>query len=300
MRVSLTQVQTFYWVARLRSFHAAARHQHVTQPTISARIRELEGIVGYRLFERHAQGVELTPKGSAFLKKSMKLLDASDDLLAEETAPMHGLLRLGSNESAALTGLADFLHRLRGHYPTLRVELTIDVGSTLRERLSSGGVDFAISTDPSTHPHIRNVLLGAQQMSWIAAPGKFPPHARLSAADIATTLILTVPAPSALHAIVTNWFAGAQISPPQMNFCNSLAVLLELVAAGIAVAVLPTALVQRKLHDGQIQILEAEHPVPPLHIYASFPLVGDIRTSENVVALARQSLTDSGLIQPRP
>jgi DNA-binding transcriptional LysR family regulator len=46
MRISLQQIETFYWVARLGGFHAAARHQHLTQPTISARIQDSKSISG--------------------------------------------------------------------------------------------------------------------------------------------------------------------------------------------------------------------------------------------------------------
>src|SRR5690554_4514069 len=214
MKITLAQIQTFYWVARLKSFHAASRQLHLTQPTISARIHELESIVGYCLFERHAQGVELTPKGTALLTKATKLLGVADDILAKDAVPLRGLLRLGSNESAALAGLAGFLQQLKERYPSLQVELNVDVGSILRQRLSVGGVDFAISTDPGTHPHIRNVWLGAQEMSWVAAKGTFKNDKMLKAADIASMPVMTVPAPSALHAITTNWFAEARVSPP--------------------------------------------------------------------------------------
>lgn len=77
-----------------------------------------------RLFERHTQGVELTPKGTAFLKKVLRLLEAADVMLAEDASPMRGLLRLGSNESAALAGLAAFLQTMHERYPTLQYRRT--------------------------------------------------------------------------------------------------------------------------------------------------------------------------------
>src|SRR5690606_40474180 len=140
----------------------------------------------------------LTPKGASFLNKATRLLDLTDDVLTDDATPMRGLLRLGTNESAALSGLAAFLASLSEHFPSLQVELTVDVGSILRGRLCAGGLDFAISTDPGAHPHIRDVLLGDSEMCWVSAKGKVAGKTRLSVADIARMPVLTVPAPSAL------------------------------------------------------------------------------------------------------
>lgn len=297
MKLSLSQIETFYWVARLKSLHAASRQQHLAQPTVSARINELESTLGYRLLERHAQGAELTPKGAAFLKKAEALLQLAEGMLTEDAAPMRGLLRLGSNESAALSGLADFLGALNERYPALHVELTVDVGSILRGRLAAGGLDFAILTDPSTHPHIRDILLGESDMCWVGAKGKVRKQGPLSAADLAAMPLLTVPAPSSLHALNMAWFSSSRVSPPHLNTCNSLAVMLRLVVSGIAVAILPRAILQRELDDGSLELLEAERPVPPLPIYASFPLIGDTRVFEDIAAMAGKALLESQLIR---
>jgi len=297
MKLSLSQIETFYWVARLKSLHAASRQQHLAQPTVSARIQELEGTLGYRLFERNAQGAELTPKGTAFLKKAEALLDLADGMLTEDAAPMRGLLRLGSNESAALSGLATFLADLGERYPALHVELTVDVGSILRSRLAAGGLDFAILTDPSTHPHVRDILLGESEMCWVSAKGKIAKQGPLSPADLAAMPMLTVPAPSSLHAVNMAWFSSARVSPPHLNTCNSLAVILRLVVSGIAVAILPRAIVQRELDDASIDILDVTHPVSPLPIYASFPMIGDERVYEDIAGMAGKALLASELVR---
>ncbi|MVW72324.1 LysR family transcriptional regulator [Bordetella sp. 15P40C-2] len=297
MKISLTQLETFYWVARLKSFHAASRQLHLTQPTVSTRIHELESLIGYRLFERDAKGAALTPKGASFLNKANKLLDLADDVMNDDVVPMRGLLRLGSNESAALSGLAAFLQALSEEYSTLQVELSVDVGSILRGKLCAGGLDFAISTDPGSHPHIRDVLLGASEMIWVAARGKVGRGAILTAKDIAGMPVLTVPAPSALHALNMSWFAGARVSPPRVNSCNSLAVMLRLVMSGTAIAILPRAILERELAEGSIEKIQVDRPVPPLAIYASFPLIGDVRVFERIANMARQALLDARLIQ---
>ncbi len=295
MKLSLSQIETFYWVARLKSLHAASRQQHLAQPTISARIHELESTVGYKLFERHAQGTELTPKGLALLKKAETLLDLADNILTDDAMPLRGLLRIGSNESAALSGLGRFLAKLGERYPDLNIELTIDVGSMLRSRINAGGLDFALLTNPSEHAQVRDVLLGDSDMCWVSAKGKLRHQGVFSPEELARLPILSVPAPSSSHALTMAWFASSRVSPPSMNTCNSLAVILKMVVAGIAIAILPRAIVQRELDDGIIELLNVTRPVPPLPIYASFPIMGDTRVFEDIAELAGTVFLAAGL-----
>jgi len=297
MRISLTHIETFYWAARLKSFHATSRRLHLTQPTVSARIRELENVLGYHLFERDARGAALTARGAALLARATRLLDLADSILNDDPTPMHGLLRLGANESVALSGLPAFIAALSARYPALQIEMSIDVGYVLRDRLRAGGLDFALTADPSVHPHIQDVLLGESAMCWVGATSLHPPSPQcLSAEDIAQLPVMTIPAPSALHGLTCNWFAAARAAPARMSLCNSFAVMLRLVATGIAVAILPRAILQRELDDGRLTVLPVAQPVPPLPIYASFPLIGDVRVSESIAETARTALAESGLL----
>lgn len=296
MKVSISQIETFYWVARLRSFRAASRQQHLTQPTISARIQELEAALGYRLFERHAHGADLTPKGRAFLGKAETLLHHADSITDCEETPMRGLLRVGSNESAALTGLDAFLSGLQQSWPGMKIELSVDVGSLLRSRLEAGGLDFALLTDPSSHPHIRNVLLGQSELCWVAATGLVKSKKPLSPRDLAQLPLVTVPAPSSLHTAITTWFAGARFSPPHLNTCNSLAIMLRLVAAGVAIAILPPSIFRRELAEGVVERLNVTRPVVPLPVYASYPLIGGAGAFDDITEMAREALLRGGMI----
>ena len=114
MRITLQQIESFYWVARLGGFHAAARHQHLTQPTISARIQELEAQIGSSLFERERSRSELTALGREAMAQAEEIIRMVDAFgrMATQRDPMLGLLRLGVNESTALGGLTELLSQL--------------------------------------------------------------------------------------------------------------------------------------------------------------------------------------------
>ncbi len=146
MRISLQQIETFYWTARLGGFHAAARHQHLTQPTISARIQELESQLGAQLFERGRGGSGLTLAGQDALSQAEKILNLADEFarIGERRDPMRGLLRLGANESTAMAGLTELLTQLKATYSGLRIEITVDLGAQLSRRMIARELDLAI------------------------------------------------------------------------------------------------------------------------------------------------------------
>src|SRR5579864_6427334 len=157
MRVSIQQIETFYWTARLGGFHAAARHQHLTQPTISARIHELETQLGAQLFERGRGRSGLTLVGQDALAQAEKILKLADEFgrVAEQRDPMRGLLRLGANESTALAGLASLLTQLKAAYPALRIEITVDLGVALSRKLVARELDIAILNESCRPAHRR-------------------------------------------------------------------------------------------------------------------------------------------------
>ena len=67
MALKLVQLETFYWIARFGTFHAVAHKLNLTQPTLSARIRELELSLGVSLFRREGRLMRVTADGSTLL-----------------------------------------------------------------------------------------------------------------------------------------------------------------------------------------------------------------------------------------
>ena len=95
---TLRQLQYLKLLAEHGSFSRAAEAAHVTQPTLSAGIRELENILGTPVVDRNRSGVLLTPAGQAVAERAGPLLTAADDLVeAAQGAgrPLSGKFRLG-------------------------------------------------------------------------------------------------------------------------------------------------------------------------------------------------------------
>ncbi|WP_369629634.1 MULTISPECIES: LysR family transcriptional regulator [unclassified Variovorax] len=80
LRITFRQLEAFHWAATLGSVNAAARHLFVSQPAITARVRELEGILGHALFARSQQGVQLTAAGCELFQQVQVVLQAGEEV----------------------------------------------------------------------------------------------------------------------------------------------------------------------------------------------------------------------------
>jgi DNA-binding transcriptional LysR family regulator len=300
MRVSLQQIETFYWTARLGGFHAAARHQNLTQPTISARIHELESQLGARLFERGRGRSSLTLAGQDALVQAERILKLADEFgrIAERRDLMRGLLRLGANESTALAGLASLLTQLKATYPALRIEVTVDVGVALSRKLIARELDVAILNDSCTAQHIIEQTIGLTDLHWIASP-RLVPKREVTPENLAHLPIITVSHPSSNHALVTNWFRNAGLEAENLSSCNSLSMMLQLVAAGHGVAVMSPAMMRAEIDAGLIHTLIPEPRLRQQKYFIAYQAERRGSGLDTIVQLTKDILTRSGVLVPR-
>lgn len=298
MRASITQLETFYWIARLGSFHAAARHLHVTQPTVSARIAELEATLGTKLFERTHQRAEMTSRGRGIVESVDRLLKLSDDIAlhSQSSRTLRGLLRLGAVESVALMTLPRLLPRFVARYPDLKVELTLDVGSALNRKLNASELDLAVLTDPQVSEAVTVQAVGLIELGWFGAPNTKLPERPLHPADLCDVPILTMPSPSTIYRASSTWFSDADVEPAHVSTCNSLALMARLVAAGQGVAVLPTAMVRNEVAAGQLVPLRSATALQSGTLVVAY--VGPAHRYRALVQTITEALHDSELVMP--
>ncbi|MCA1326534.1 LysR family transcriptional regulator [Herbaspirillum sp. alder98] len=301
MRPSLQQLESFYWVARLGSVHAAARHQNLTQPAVTARLRELEDIVGEQLFDRGGYKLGLKPRGRELFGLAEQILKLAERFSGArpEDAPGLGLLRLGANESSAMIGLSTFLARLKLLFPKLRVELQVDIGTELSRRLNARELDMAILSSPMSAAHIVDEPLGSVDLQWVA-PRSFRPPVRVPGPqDLAHCTVLNLVAPSSLQSATVNWFGPHAAIVPAGGSCNSIALIQKLVADGHGIAIVPGPMAREAAASSALKILKVNPAVPPINYFVSYLQELAPAAREQIVPLAREVFIDCGLIRPR-
>lgn len=296
LRITVRQIEAFYWAATLGTVAAASKHLFVSQPAVTARVKELEEILGAALLSRSQQGVQLTPTGQKMLADARHLLQIGADIEKagrQEIPPLDGLLRLGADESSAAIGVAELLRRLQARYPALRVEVSIERSKVLNEKLNRRELDVALQTSPAARPHVIDEFLGRVQVAWIAGAATEVAHLPFSPADAAAVPFVINPPPSILHHQAMEWL---RLSGPEQHListCNSLAMIIKMVSEGPAIAALPVPVVLDQLKSGTLKLVESNPPLSPFGYYVSYLAERQAADVGTIVDLAKSVLEDA-------
>ena len=138
-RLNLDQLRTFLAVVRLGGVRKAATGLNLTQPAVTARIRNLETALACELFDRTSGAMKLTKRGELLLTHAEKFEHLSQMVEKDVIDPdgIEGHLRLGVSETIAQCWLPDLIARLHHLFPKLEIEFNVDISINLRAGLLS-------------------------------------------------------------------------------------------------------------------------------------------------------------------
>src|SRR5580704_16521092 len=144
---TLRQLQYVVAVAEELSFRRAAARCHVSQPSLSAQLAQVEGALGVRLFERAHKRVLVTGAGRDLVDRAKRLLVEADEIVrsAQRAAdPLSGTIRLGVIPTISPYLLPSVTPTLRRKLPRLRIAWTEDKTDTLVQKLAAGEIEGAV------------------------------------------------------------------------------------------------------------------------------------------------------------
>ena len=150
--MELRVLRYFLTVAREGNITAAANSLHVTQPTLSRQIRDLEEELGQQLLVRKSHRVALTPEGMLLRKRAEEIV-AMTDKTEEEFRAMKGELSgdvyIGGGETDAMNLIAAVCRELWEEHPGIRYHLYSGNAQDVTERLDKGLLDFGLLIQPT-------------------------------------------------------------------------------------------------------------------------------------------------------
>ncbi len=285
--INLTQVQTFLWVATLRSFRRTAEKMNTTQPAISSRIARLEETLGVRLFERDNNFIRLTQKGVELLPYAEKLLRTSSLLVDQicHDEERQGMLRLGISEMVVHTCLPEFVGSLGEKFPSLELDIVVDTTVNLHREISEKTIDFAFMMGPVVDFQIENVELLQFEMIWAAAPSLHLSTDRsLSLDELSVRPLLTFAQNTRLYGELTRQLRKATERPPHVFPVNSAAAIRRLALDGIGVATLPRQMIRSDLETGALQEIKCSWRLPGMRFTAAYPTDPYNPMTEKIIA----------------
>lgn len=267
---TLRQLQYLKLLAEHGSFGRAAEAGHVTQPTLSAGIQELEKVLGSPVVDRARTGVILTAVGSTALARANTILNEAEELVqAAKHAgqPLTGRFRLGVIPTVAPFLLPKALPMLRQRFPALRLFLREDLTHRLVALLKTGQLDAALIALPYDmhgleYDHVSDDELLA------ALPADHPLARQAETSPTALEdedLILLEDG----HCLRDHALAACGLRPPRATgeeeafAATSLPTLVQMVGSGLGVTFLPAMAVDAGLTQAApvaVRPLGSDHP----------------------------------------
>ena len=149
--MELRVLNYFLAIAREENFTKAASQLHVTQPTLSRQIADLEQELGVKLFVRSNHNIILTEDGMILKRRAQEILSLADktkrDFLQKDEA-LSGTISIGSGEFRSTEYLAKMIAAFRQKYPNVKYEIYSGNANNIRDYIERGLLDIGLMSEP--------------------------------------------------------------------------------------------------------------------------------------------------------
>ena len=267
--LSLKHLRAFEALAAQGHFGRAADICAISQPALSMQIKELEAQVGSPLFERRAKGVQLTPLGAEFAARARAILHEvealGDFLRAQSGDGLGGPVALGVIPTIAPYFLPKMMQRLHGAYPSLDLRLREAMTQTLLAELEAGRLDCAILALPLAAQHLVQISLFAEDFVLVrpAADAARPvPDAR----SLREMRLLLLEEGHCFRDQALAYCATSSAQPREVMDGSSLTTLVQMVAAGMGVTLIPDMAVELETRAASVCVQRFAAPAPQRQI----------------------------------
>ncbi len=145
--MELRVLQYFLAVAREQSISAAAQSLHLTQPTLSRQLKELEETLGKQLMIRGGRTITLTEEGLHLRKRAQEILDLvgrTEKEIMQSQETVSGDIYIGTGETDGVRQIARVARSLQERYPAVQFHIVSDDAADVCEQLDKGLLDFGM------------------------------------------------------------------------------------------------------------------------------------------------------------
>lgn len=269
--MDIRDLQYVLELARRRSFTKASEALHITQPTLSKMIKNLEEELGVQLFTREGKQVDLTDAGRVILEQAGPIVDAFHSLTSELqdlTRLGKGQIRIGLPPMVGANFFPRVMSQFRSHYPGVTIQLE-EAGSVKVEALVAGGaLDMGVVLLPVDDSRFDSYTIIRERLRLIVHPGhplaaEGRKQVRLS--ELAPEAIILFREDFGLHDKIILECRKAGFEPNVLYESSQWDFMAEMAAAGLGVSLLPEVIC-RTLDPSRVRVLELVEPVIPWHL----------------------------------
>ena len=151
MELDIRVLKYFLAVAKVGNMTQAAKDLHITQPTLSRQLMDLEKNLGTELFVRKHKQITLSDSGFLFQQRAKEIAQLADKVcreIAEQKSQIGGTVTIACVESIASCLLPEIMAGFSQDYPSVKYELYSADGNDIREKIDRGNIDLGILLEP--------------------------------------------------------------------------------------------------------------------------------------------------------
>jgi LysR family transcriptional regulator, hydrogen peroxide-inducible genes activator len=240
--MELDQLRYFVAVSETGNFTRAAERSHITQPSLSQQILNLEREVGHKLFHRLGRKAVLTEAGTTFLERARRILFEVENAAKElsDHPSLDRRITVGAVQTVMPYLLVPLIARCRERYPNLQVDALEDFRSDLIRGVVEGDLDLAIVPLPVKDHRISiEPLMTEPLLLVVAKRHAFASRAEINVNDLAEETFITMGDSSTLAAQIREFFGDHNFVPKVGYRCAQIATVKLFVAMGLGISILP-------------------------------------------------------------
>ena len=276
--INLELYKVFYTVARNGSLTKAAEELFISQPAVSQAIRQLEGQLGLKLFNRGHNGMELTAQGGELIvedvEKALRLLSGVEDKVSKLRHSAQGTLRIGASETIFQYCIADRLVEYHNLYPEVKFELTSDVSPKIMEDLKAdrcdvGFLNLPLEVDDSIV--ISDTVMLLNDVFIAGEPYQDLKGKKISVWELQKYPLLLMQEPTVFRSSFNQYCNNLGIQLQPAIEVDSWGFMKKLVADGMGIGCLPREYAQNRIAQGAFFELDVEPLLPTRSVGIALP-----------------------------
>ncbi|MGT2750829.1 LysR family transcriptional regulator [Streptococcus orisasini] len=259
-------LQYFVTIAEEKSISKAAQKRHVTQPTLSRQIKELEEELSTKLFYRGSREVTLTEDGHYLYNRALEILSLVDKTSSNlmEKGPVSGTVTIGAAEGRSLKSVFAVAKDIQATYPRIQFNVNSANADDILEKLNAGILDFGIVARNVDKNIYDQLLLPTQEYWGVLLPKnhELANHSSLNWDDLAPYPIL-LPNQSESKTFFNQKFPNKIQIPATFNLIFNASLMVE---AGMGLAITWSDLVATDSKESPLTFIPLEGDLPPIQL----------------------------------
>ena len=217
-------LQYFLTVAREGNITKAAELLHITQPTLSRQLMQLEEEMGVQLFERSQHRIKLTQAGELLVhrgKDILEMVEKTELELKDTESNLHGNIAFGAGELNNINLLGDILRAFQIQYPEVTFDIFTNTTDIMQERMEKGLLDISLAVEPIDVENYDYIALPQKEIMgvYMRADSPLAAKEKIEVADLIGKPLL-LPSRLQVRSKILHWLSGSIAQMHIVGTCN--------------------------------------------------------------------------------